>query len=366
MELLKSQKIPKNFTCNFCYFITSSKKDYDKHLLTLKHLKRVNGSNLELLEVLKIPKNPICYTCDYCYYFTNNKKDHDKHLLTLKHIKNIKNIKNINTNGSESELIENKKPQFICECNKKFITQGGFWKHKQTCKYKNEIILETPQLSNELIIEILKQNQELIIQNSETQKQNQELANKLLDVCKNNITSNTLINSNNNSHNKTFNLQFFLNETCKDAMNIMDFVDSVKLQLSDLENVGKLGYIDGISDIIVKNLKALDVEKRPVHCTDSKREVMYVKDDGKWYNDTKEEDQENKKLKRAIKRIANKNSNLLSEFKAKYPDCIYSDSTKSDQYNKIIIEALGGSNNNEDSENKIIKKIAREVIIQKE
>jgi hypothetical protein len=146
-------------------------------------------------------------------------------------------------------------------------------------------------------------------------------------------------------------------------MNIMDFVDSVKLELSDLENIGKIGFVEGISNIIIKNLRNLDITRRPVHCSDSKREVMYVRDENKWH---KEEENDNKKLKKAIKHIARKNTKLLNEFKAIYPDCIYSDSKKSDVYNKIVIEAFGGSKNNDvDNENKIIKKLAKEVIIDK-
>ena len=145
-------------------------------------------------------------------------------------------------------------------------------------------------------------------------------------------------------------------------MNIMDFVDSLKLQLSDLESIGKLGFVEGISNIIIRNLKALDIHKRPVHCSDSKREVMYIKDDDKW-----EKENENKqKLRKAIKRIANKNSRLLPEFKAKHPDCIKSISKYSDQYNKLIVESMGGSGNEDfDNENKIIKKIAKEAVIDK-
>jgi hypothetical protein len=185
-----------------------------------------------------------------------------------------------------------------------------------------------------------------------------------MDLCKDRNKF-QIINNNNgniNSNNKTFNLNVFLNEQCKDAMNIMDFVDSLKLQLSDLENVGKLGFVEGISNIIVKNLKALDVHKRPVHCSDSKREVMYVKDENKW----EKENDEKLKLRKVIKHIAHKNSKLIPEFRAKYPDCGKSDSNKSDQYNKLVIEAMGGSGNEDiDNENKIIKKIAKEVIIDK-
>jgi hypothetical protein len=213
-----------------------------------------------------------------------------------------------------------------------------------------------------LVLEVVKQNQELICQNTESQKQNQELQKHMLDICKNGTTNTTITNSNNNSNNKTFNLNVFLNETCKDAMNIMDFVDSVKLQMSDLESLGRLGFVEGMSNIILKNLKALDVHKRPVHCSDSKREVMYVKDQDKW----EKEGEEKIKIRKAIKKIANKNYVLIPQFKELHPDCNKSSSPYSDQYNKIIIEAMGGSGNEDfDNENKIIRKIAKEVTINK-
>jgi hypothetical protein len=194
-------------------------------------------------------------------------------------------------------------------------------------------------------------------------KENSELKNMVLDVCKQMQTINTTnINNMTNCHNKTFNLNVFLNETCKDAMNITEFVDSIKLELSDLENVGKLGFIDGISNIIVQNLKALDVTQRPVHCSDSKREVIYIKDENKWEKENKEKT----KIRKAIKQIANKNSRMLNEFKKKYPDYNNSDSYISDEYNKLIIEAMGGRGENDmEKEDKIIKKIAKEVVIEK-
>jgi hypothetical protein len=192
-------------------------------------------------------------------------------------------------------------------------------------------------------------------------KQNSEL----LEVIKSGThnTNNSHNNNNtNNSHNKTFNLQFFLNETCKDAMNIMDFVDSIKLQLSDLENVGKLGYVEGISNIITTNLKALDVTQRPIHCADKKREVLYVKDADKW-----EKDDEKIKIKKAIKRVACKNQRLLPKFKEEHPDCGKYHSKFSDQYNKIVVESMGGSGDNDmEKEDKIIKNISKNVTIDKE
>ena len=182
----------------------------------------------------------------------------------------------------------------------------------------------------------------------------------MLEVCKNGTVNNTINNT--NSHNKSFNLNFFLNETCKDAMNIMDFVDSIKIQLTDIESIGELGYVNGISKLIIRNLKALDEHMRPVHCSDMKRESLYVKDANVW----EKEDSDNKKIKKAIKYIAHKNICALPIWKAKYPDYNNSESKRSDQYSNITMEAMGGQgDNDEEKANKIIKKIAKEVLINK-
>ena len=189
-------------------------------------------------------------------------------------------------------------------------------------------------------------------------KENSEMKNMMMDVIKNGTHNIT----NNNSHNKSFNLQLFLNETCKNAMNITDFVDSLQLQLSNLEKVGELGYVEGISNIIIKNLKALDVTLRPVHCTDKKRETMYIKDENKW----EKEDDNKTKLHKMVRKVSNKNINLISEFKELYPDWKKSTSKVSDQFNKIIIESMGGPGDNDfEKEEKIIKKISKEVLIDK-
>jgi hypothetical protein len=200
---------------------------------------------------------------------------------------------------------------------------------------------------SELIMLLLKQNTQLIEQNAELVK------NKSYTI--NNIT--------NNSHNKTFNLNMFLNDTCKNAMNITEFVDSIQLQLSDLMKVGELGYVEGISNIITHNLQALDVTQRPLHCTDKKRETLYIKDENKW----EKEDDDKAKIRKVIKKVTYKNQNNLLQFKEKYPDCNTSNSKLSDQYNKIIIESMGGSGENDvEKENKIIQKITKHVIIDKE
>jgi hypothetical protein len=200
----------------------------------------------------------------------------------------------------------------------------------------------------------------VIQQNADLMKKNDELQNMMMEVVKNGTTQNS--NNTINSNNKAFNLNVFLNEQCKDAMNMKDFVDSIQLQYSDLENVGRLGFVNGISEIIIKNLKALDIHRRPVHCADLKREIMYVKDNNQW----NKEEEDNNKLRRAIKCIAQKNSKNLVLFKQKYPDCLQGDSRSSDRYNKLMVEAFGGGKVDDDiNEDKIIRRISKEVTIDK-
>ena len=306
------------------------------------------------MEVFLSPKIPKKYNCETCDYHTSNKKDYDKHSLTRKHIKL--------QNGS---ILEENKTTFNCDCEKQFITHGGLWKHKQKCNFINynkskcqPIDTSNVELLTNMVLEVVKQNKELVEQNSETQKQNQDLINKLYEICKNG----THITNNNNSHNKSFNLNVFLNETCKNAMNLTDFVNSLQLQLSDLENVGEVGYIEGISNIIIKSLNALDVTERPIHCTDKKRETMYIKDEDKW----EKEDDNKIKMHKMIKKVSNKNINLITEFREKYPDYKKCNTKVSDQFNKIIIESMGGHGDNDyEKEEKIIKKIGKEVFIDK-
>ena len=229
------------------------------------------------------------------------------------------------------------------KCNKKYKDKSGLWRHKQKCSEK-----QNETLDKEIIMMLIKDN-------SEVKTMMMEQQSLMMEVIKNGTHNTT--NTHTNSHNKAFNLNFFLNETCKDAMNIMDFVDSIKLQLTDLERVGEFGFVDGISNIIIKNLKELDVTERPIHCTDKKREVLYIKDEDKWVKDD-----EKNKMKKAIKKVANKNIRLLPSFKEKYPDCNKSTSNHSDKYNKIIVESMDTDG---DNENKIITKITQSVMVQK-
>ena len=280
------------------------------------------------------------FRCEKCNYNTYRKYNYDLHVDSKKHQKN-----RITTKNNES-LVKVSKNHECLNCNKIFNDRAGLWRHKKKCLETNiEIPKDENQDKDKLIMMLIKQNSELI-------KETSEFKNMVMKVIENGTHNTT------NSHNKAFNLNFFLNETCKDAMNIMDFVDSIKLQLSDLERVGEIGFVDGISNIIVKNLQALDVTERPIHCTDKKREVLYIKDENKW-----EKDEEKNKIKKAIKRVANKNIRLLPSFKEKYPDCNKSTSNHSDKYNKIIVESMDTDG---DNENKIIQKITREVIVEKD
>jgi len=299
-----------------------------------------------MLAIAKSQKNRIIYECNFCDYNTSNKFDFEKHNNTIKH-------KNTVLSMGLSQKSQ-KKIYTCCNCNKEYKDNSGLWRHKKKCNINNFFDKDEATTENQNSeVNDLKDFMKYLM------KENSEMKNMMMEVIKNGTHNVT----NTNSHNKTFNLQLFLNETCKDAMNITDFVESVKFQLSDLEKVGEIGYVDGISNIIVKNLKALDVEKRPVHCTDPKRETLYIKDDNKW----EKEAQNNTKIRKAIKHIAHKNSKLILQFREKYPDCNKSCSKKSDQYNKLIIEAMGGAGNNEyEKEDKIIKNVAKEVIINKE
>jgi hypothetical protein len=297
----------------------------------------------------KTPKNAKNFYCNKCDFICSKQSEWDRHLITRKH--KIVAIVDKNIVQKTPNIIA----MFTCECGKGYSHRQSLSFHKKKCEYSNQIS-DVIESDKDKKVDYNEKDVILLLLN-----QNNQLQNQIMTMCKE--RTNTSINNGNiNSNNKTFNLNVFLNEECKDAMNIMDFVDSLQIQLADLEKVGKLGFVEGITNLIVKNLQALDVHKRPVHCSDTKREILYVKDENKW----EKENQENKRLKRAIKHIAHKNSKMLPEFKAKYPDCVFSDSNKSDEYNKIIIESMGGlGNDDEDNENKIIKKLAKEVIIAK-
>jgi hypothetical protein len=293
-------------------------------------------------------KQAFKFYCKICDYGTCKKSNYDSHIFTAKHSR-VTNDYNMGQKPSEIQpkfSQHSTKEKFICYCGKEYQHRQGLWRHKKKCddECDDKLDDEKEPSKNELIMMLIKENS--------------EFKNMLMKVLENGTTN----NSHNNSHNKSFNLQFFLNETCKDAMNISDFVNSLQLQLSDLINVGESGYIEGISNIIVKNLNALDVTARPIHCMDKKRETMYIKDEDKWEKD----DVHKAKMHKMVRKVANKNINLIQDYREKYPDCMKSTSKYSDQFNKIVIESMGGSGDNDfEKEEKIIKKVAKEVIVEK-
>ena len=296
--------------------------------------------------------NEIFY-CKYCDYTTCIKYNFKIHNKSIKHKNNALTTKN-------NAFLGKIRKKYECDnCKKNFNDRAGLWRHKKKCK----IIVENSSISDSDSDDEGNKNQNNIIDKDLIMmliKDHSETKAMMLKIIENGTTNNS--HNNTNSHNKAFNLQFFLNETCKNAMNITDFVESITPQLEDLEDVCESGYIKGISNIIVKNLKALDVTERPVHCVDKKREVLYVKDEDKW----EKEDEDKKKLRKAIKKVASKNYKLLPKYREKYPGCQFSESKHADHYNKLVIEVMGGEgNNDEEKENKIIRNISKVIIVDK-
>ena len=296
----------------------------------------------------KTKKNDIMYSCTFCDFNTCKKTDFTRHFATQKH--------KINTSATSSHDKNENTKKYLCEfCEKSYNDRTGLWKHKKKCK--NEVNSdsegENTVISNSNEIQELKEFMKYLM------KENSDMKSMMMEVIKNGTHNNNSHTT--NSHNKAFNLQFFLNETCKNAMNINDFVESIQLQVSDLENVGELGFVEGISNIIVKNLNALDVTQRPIHCTDKKRETIYIKDENVW-----EKDESQCKMRKAIKKVVTKNMGLIPKFREKYPDYNKSSSKTSDRYNKLIIESMGGSGDNDaEKEDKIVRNIVKNVVVDK-
>jgi hypothetical protein len=293
---------------------------------------------MEPLGNKKIPKNPICYSCEKCDYNTSNKKDYNKHLNTLKHIGN-----NLEALGSPKNPIV-----YSCEqCDKVYQTSAGLWKHNKKCGVAQPIAVKPDDepTSKELIMILIKENA--------------ELKSMMMDVIKNG-TNNTITNSHNNNNNKTFNLQFFLNETCKDAMNLTDFINSIVLRVSDLDNIGEIGLAKGVANRLVSEMNLLGENKRPIHCTDLKREVMYVKDENKWQKDVNKE-----KMRHLIKKMNRKLNPLLVEFMKNHNKTYQTDSEIIKHQQKIG-EIVGGNKDEMSNEDEIIRNISKNVTISKE
>jgi len=308
------------------------------------------------------------FFCEKCAYQTNKKSSYENHLLSAKH------------NFATSPTSEALKicQSYSCDvCSKQFKERTSLWRHKKKCVHiPTQIEEPTPsiddiQVPTHLIFELIKQNQEfkqlLIDQNKqlyEKHEENIDLQKQLLDVVKDGKTiNNTINNTNTNSHNKTFNLQFFLNETCKDAMNMKDFIKSLEMSLPELEKMGEVGFAEGMSRVFVDRLNSLDITKRPIHCSDVKREIIHIKDDNKWERDNANLD----RLRKIIKQLTIKNILKVDDWKKANQGCTEYNSRKNGQYLRINMEAIGPVDDAEVKRDfgKIIRRVVENTAIDK-
>ena len=292
-------------------------------------------------------KNMNKFVCICCDFSASKLGDYKRHLLTRKH-KRLTLASNANENANENAnvIVSNDSEKYKCVCGKKFSHPSSLSRHKKNCDVCKIGIKSTEDLPQ--IVQCMK---EMIEKNNEMAKTIVELsAQKTMTV--NNV-------SNVNNINNTFNLNLFLNENCKDALNLTDFVNSLKLQLEDLVNMGKLGYVDGMSNIIIKELETLDVEKRPIHCSDIKRDVLYIKDNDQWERNQGTSE----KLSAAVQDITQKNVKNMQTWITNNPQIKNGQSSKSDEFHKIVQNIF--NNDQEKNDKKILKKIAKHTTIDK-
>jgi hypothetical protein len=300
-----------------------------------------------------VPKSSKKYFCEKCDYSTSRHSQWVRHIATAKHTEDKKKFQKVpDDNPSE----------FVCECGNKYHFQSGLSKHKKCCvKLKQHIQQNVKQnISNyeEVVNSILQDNKEL-------KQFILEQSTKMIELSSNNINANNINIVNNTTNNTTnnFNLQMFLNVQCKDAINISDFVDSIQVTLEDLENTGRLGYVEGISKIFLNGLKDMNDNDRPIHCSDQKRETFYIKDNNIWEKDNNNRE----KITLAIKKVASKNIKQIPLWQKANPDYFDSTSKKNDKYLKIVSNSMNGLTAEESQKNydKIISRIAKEVTIKK-
>jgi hypothetical protein len=374
----KEKVIRRCDTCNISFLTEKQQEDHNK---TTKHINRSKMMETisKEMEIKNPIKNPTKYSCNKCEYNTDNKKDYKKHLMTRKHSMETFGNKN-------SPIIPN---TFICAiCSKNFNTKSGIWKHKKKCNYieeKEKIEPEVIELENAvvekammeeidkdaLIMKLLKQNTEVIEllkeQSKTAQEQSktaQELSKTAQDQSKtmqemipnigNNNTTNNTMNNNN------FNLNVFLNETCKDAMNIKDFIESLRVQCSEMKEIQNIGFIELASKVLLKELSGMDVSKRPIHCSDLKRETLYIKDNNVW----EKESESKPTMLTMMKQMQKVSYTTLDNWISKHPGCQRYDHPQHNLFMNTwgdicILDQVKDVK-------KISKRIAKEVLIDKE
>jgi hypothetical protein len=306
-------KYNNQYYCKLCKYSCVTKQNYNKHINTKKHINKLSYTCHMNSEIL--------FFCELCNFKCIKKQHYTNHLQTLKHLK-----------------IEETR---MCKyCNKIYASPSGLYKHRK----KNVCTQPYTNLSNRhSSLEELK-----------------ELRKTVIELSKN-IQPTIIQNINNNSNNATFNLQIFLNEKCKDAINITDFIENIKISLYDLENVGHKGFVKGISNIIIKNLSELDETKRPIHCSDAKRETLYIKDNNEWGKDNNG----NPKMVEVVQHVSAKNIRQLNNWRDANPEFGNASSPISDTYQSIVRESCDYNGGSGESEAKIIKHISKSVVIDK-
>jgi hypothetical protein len=326
-----------------------------------------------------MPKPTKDFHCELCDFHANKLSNWNLHLSTRKHQVSLRN-KSMETVGTvletkmQEKMPDDNKVKYCCgNCKKTFKVRSGLWKHKKNCESLVELNTSnnTEFVSSEKILNVLV-NKFTDVTNKLVDNYT-DVTNTLLEQSSKNIENTeklvelaqrpTIINNMNNSNNKTFNLNIFLNEDCKNAQNITDFINNLQIEFDDLENVGRLGYVEGISNIIIKSLKNMDVKERPIHCTDLKRETLYIKDADRW----NKENEEKEKLRKLIEKVANKNLRTLPKWCDLHPDSEDLDSREYSVFHNIYKNSLGGEGENEQKKfnEKIIKNISKNVLIEK-
>ena len=307
---------------------------------------------------MKSSKSSKNFYCKICNYSTSRNSQYNRHLMTAKH----KILTNPNKKSSAPQS------SFVCECGKEYKHLSSLCAHKKTCRYLDTMYIEQydnnitanqfeKQNETSSIVELIKQNQDFKSLLIEQQKENQNLQKQLIEVVKD---GKTIHNTTNN--NQKFNLNFFLNTTCKDAMNMSEFIENMNINFKDIENIGKNGYVEGMTNMILSRIKDLDVTKRPLHCTDLKRETMYIKDNDEWSKDTPE----NSKLHNMISIVSKQNYGTLPLWRDTYPECKDGNNPKYDFCMDMMRNILGEVGDEQIRlDNKVIKNLSRHILVDK-
>ena len=307
-------------------------------------------NNLETKKCQKMPQ--IIYYCNNCYFKCCKKSNYEKHILTKKHLQ--LNTESYAASSDEDINNTNQIYNYICNCGKKYKNRSGLWKHnnENKCIPKvNAPINEKIIINDDTISSIMSEIKILMVEQNKMNKMITEIANKPTNITNNN---------NNQTNNQQFNMNVFLNETCKDAMNMSEFIENLQVSMEDMEKTGELGFAKGMSRIIMNNLNAIDVCKRPIHCSDVKRETLYVKNNGVWEKET----EDRKKTKEVIYRISSLNVKQLLKWRDLPRNKGYekSDHKKNDEFTKLVMEI---NKLREEEIDKVITNISKHVAIDK-